>query len=201
MQITDKPGIAEVKLAFNGPHGETYVAARRAVLCAPDVGCSRAGRVQVSFYVDGALDEMVSDDVAEDAENDAAEGEERAAEEEAEATEEEEMGQVRPLDFEVLIKRPGKGILQMNCSTDGQSVAVRGPVRLLPPDESETTETPYYMGPIAEELPEAVATGLNGLLSSLGITEEFAGALLAWSQDKEEREYRHWLSKLHVFLK
>ena len=57
-----------------------------------------------------------------------------------------------------------------------------------------------YQGPRFSDLDESVQTGFETYLQSKGIDDELAEFIISFSEFKEEKEYRNWLSDLTKFL-
>lgn len=90
--------------------------------------------------------------------------------------------------------------LDINFRTDGTYVQVLD-VSLGSPDDAGS-EKPMesqteYAGPRYEELDEVVQHAFDDYLQMRGITAEFGEYLMKLTEDKEQREYLHWLQKVH----
>lgn len=57
-----------------------------------------------------------------------------------------------------------------------------------------------YDGPSFSDLDESLQTEFENYLADKGVTEELAEFIIAYSEFKEEKEYRNWLSNLTKFL-
>lgn len=58
-----------------------------------------------------------------------------------------------------------------------------------------------YQGPRFSDLDESVQTGFESYLDSKGINDNLAEFILSFSEFKEEKEYRKWLTDLASYLK
>lgn len=58
-----------------------------------------------------------------------------------------------------------------------------------------------YQGPRFSDLDESVQTGFETYLDSKGVNDNLAEFIISFSEFKEEKEYRKWLSDLSSYLK
>lgn len=66
--------------------------------------------------------------------------------------------------------------------------------------KNEFTDKFKYQGPRFSDLDESVQTSFESYLESKGISDELAEFVIAYSEFKEEKEYRRWLDELANFL-
>ncbi|ODV79731.1 mitochondrial glyco protein [Suhomyces tanzawaensis NRRL Y-17324] len=66
--------------------------------------------------------------------------------------------------------------------------------------EGEFADKFQYQGPRFSDLDESVQTEFEGYLSTKGLNEDLADFIVAFSENKEENEYRGWLSNLVKFF-
>jgi complement component 1 Q subcomponent-binding protein, mitochondrial len=58
-----------------------------------------------------------------------------------------------------------------------------------------------YGGPTFDTLDEELQEAFYSYLEERGINDDFSYFLLSYGAQKEQREYQHWLKKLHEFTK
>lgn len=68
-------------------------------------------------------------------------------------------------------------------------------------EQGEFINKLQYQGPRFLDLDESVQTGFENYLDAKGINEDLAEFIMAYSEFKEESEYRNWLSDLTKFVK
>lgn len=68
-------------------------------------------------------------------------------------------------------------------------------------EQGEFINKVQYQGPRFSDLDESVQTGFENYLEAKGINEDLAEFIMAYSEFKEENEYRNWLSDLNKYVK
>ena len=61
-------------------------------------------------------------------------------------------------------------------------------------------DTDIYHGPFFDKLSDDLKESMLSYLADRGIDEDMAFFIMAYSENKEQREYMNWLKKLMVFV-
>eukprot|EP00906_Rhabdomonas_costata_P031698 RCo044732 len=114
------------------------------------------------------------------------------------------------LNFDVLIKKPQRGVIEVRCKTCDQGYDIESVAFFEEKDkkiaEEETAEADYqrdlrYGGPHLDDLEEDLQTSLGEFLQEKGITVELARFIQAFIKEtKEPKEYARWVAGLLKFV-
>lgn len=144
--------------------------------------------ITIKFDVQNANEDLPTDDnVFENEEDMETEGEDM----------EEEMENNFGIDFEVTIVRGDTKLAAMCTATETDSI-IRS-VHFLPKD-GDNGDMEKYGGPNLEDLDEALQQGLGRYFEKRGIDKELAYFIMAYSREKEQKEYVRWLKTLQAFI-
>eukprot|EP01039_Chlorochromonas_danica_P007931 gene7931-8750_t len=145
--------------------------------------------ITIKFDTQNTNDDLPTDDnVFENEEEMDEEGEEQ----------EEEMENNFGIDFEVTIVKGDTKLAAMATATETDSIIQS--VRFLPKDE-ENGNMEIYGGPNLGDLDEQLQQGLSRFFEKRGIDRELAVFIVAYSREKEQKEYVRWLKNLHSFIR
>ncbi|KAK9802588.1 hypothetical protein WJX73_008556 [Symbiochloris irregularis] len=142
-----------------------------------------------NIRVEVDVDEQENDEeISEEAE----EGQEPDAEEE-------QVDEVEDISvlFRVHVTK-GDQALVFDCQSDGSYLTVLHAA--LEPADAEQDEQSYD-GPVFSDLDEKLQAAFTVYLGERGVTEELGAYLVTLSEDKEQREYMHWLDNVTKFVK
>lgn len=140
----------------------------------------------------------INEDVADDYEEDA-EGEEEQQEEEEEEEEEDDVEEESPLaiDFEVTVSK-GANKLVAYCTATHDDIYFRN-LRQVPVDVPNNS-TEVYEGPNLEDLDEKLLASIYSYFMKRGIDNDLSYFIVAYSSDKEQKEYVNWLHGVRDFV-
>jgi complement component 1 Q subcomponent-binding protein len=102
------------------------------------------------------------------------------------------------INFEVTIKKDGS-VLLVDCLAN-DTLEVRN-VRVFGPQHAKKDALTLYGGPKFYELDEELQSAFYEYLAERKIDDDLSYFVLAYSREKEQKEYINWLSQLHDFTK
>lgn len=119
--------------------------------------------------------------------------------EEHDEAEDDEMGPGIGVKFHVTVsQKGGEGDKVVFYCVAGQQVSVEN-VQFLPAGKS-IEDTTLYHGPLFDKLSDSLREATLGYLADRGVDDDMAFFVMAYSENKEQREYVHWLKKMMAFV-
>lgn len=113
------------------------------------------------------------------------------------AAEDEEIESPMGLNFEVKVNKNGHSVIFDMFASDALSIRN---VRYLDAAHGEAEEEGLlYQGPVFNELAEELQAGFYEYLTERSVDDDLSFFVLAYSREKEQREYVHWLKSLKDF--
>jgi complement component 1 Q subcomponent-binding protein len=109
----------------------------------------------------------------------------------------EEMGANMGINFQVRIKKGDNTMVVDAFASDAMNVRN---IRYVDAKHAgEKFESNHYEGPNFEELDENLQAAFYEYLTERNIDDDLSFFVLAYSRDKEQREYVNWLEKVQSF--
>lgn len=112
----------------------------------------------------------------------------------------EEMEEEPPLGikFTVSVQKKGTEDKMVFYCVAGENVSIDN-VQYVPAGKSVNDET-LYSGPIFDRLSDDLRESMLTFLEDRGIDDDMAFFVVAYAENKEQREYVNWLKKLMIFV-
>ena len=110
--------------------------------------------------------------------------------------EDEEIPSSMGINFQVTIKKGGDAIVVNAFASDAMNIQN---IRFCEAKHASLKEEELYEGPSFEELEESLQAAFYEYLTERNIDDDLSFFVLAYSRDKEQREYTNWLNKLQNF--
>lgn len=109
--------------------------------------------------------------------------------------EEEEGEESTPVKFDVTVSRAGK-VMHLNCTSEAAEVSIDG-ISISSSEALTEDDEDLYRGPMLEDLPEDVKSGLDHFLEEeCGINEDVAAFIAMYADYREQMEYINWLKNV-----
>jgi complement component 1 Q subcomponent-binding protein, mitochondrial len=139
-------------------------------------------------------------EVVFDVQDEANEGEYEGFEEDEEGDmeDDEEEGGGIGIKFHVSVQKKHTEDKVVFYCVAGQQISVVN-TQYLPAGKG-VEDTDIYHGPLFDKLSDDLKESMLSYLADRGIDEDMAFFIMAYSENKEQREYMHWLKKLMVFV-
>lgn len=97
----------------------------------------------------------------------------------------------------LILLSPALLLPRFECKSDGSYLTIQH--ASLEPADGDYDDS-VYTGPAYEELDEALRGEFDQYLAARGVTPDLGAYLLRLVHDKEQREYTHWLERVHAFV-
>ena len=111
--------------------------------------------------------------------------------------EEEEQGDVG-IKFHVTINKKGTSDKVVFYCVAGQQIVIENTQFL--PEGKDIEDASLYHGPIFDKLSDDLRESMLSYLADRSIDEDMAFFIMAYSENKEQREYMNWLKNVMTFV-
>lgn len=109
---------------------------------------------------------------------------------------EDEEGSGIGINFTITIKRGKNTMVVDSLATDSFTIQN---IRYIDEKHASTEPNELYEGPSFNDLDENLQGAFYEYLTERNIDDDLSFFVLAYSRDKEQREYTHWLEKVQAF--